>query len=173
MHLHSLEAKASQPGLMKRKPGNWLDFNANERESKRQKWYRGEEIRGGERKKSSGNFLPLSSTVTQSNMTPVNPREAQNSRLSRNQDFLQVGRFHTALKLRPIFGLLFSTRNHGNNQQPPAKGGRPGQTEAGEELGRSGPTSDAALCSLEWWREASPSSILSNDSGSLAAWFLH
>lgn len=32
MHLHSLEAKASEPGLMKRKPGNWLDFNANERE---------------------------------------------------------------------------------------------------------------------------------------------
>lgn len=32
MHLHSLEAKASEPGLMKRNLSNCLDFNANERE---------------------------------------------------------------------------------------------------------------------------------------------
>lgn len=32
MHLHSLEANASEPGLMKRNPSNCSDFNANERE---------------------------------------------------------------------------------------------------------------------------------------------
>lgn len=47
MHLHSLEAKASEPGLMKRKPGNWLDFNANEREQETEMIQRGREKQQG------------------------------------------------------------------------------------------------------------------------------
>jgi hypothetical protein len=35
MHLHSLEAKASEPSLMKRNPRNHRDFNGNAREGKK------------------------------------------------------------------------------------------------------------------------------------------
>lgn len=63
MHLHSLEAKASEPGLMKRNPSNWLDFNANEREweteregeREREKW-----DGRGKKKKAVGTFLSSS-----------------------------------------------------------------------------------------------------------------
>lgn len=57
MHLHSLEAKASEPGLMKRNPSNWLDFNANERERET------ERVRGRKKKKSSRNFFFSSSSA--------------------------------------------------------------------------------------------------------------
>lgn len=79
MHLHSLEAKASEPGLMKRNPTNWLDFNANERE--------GEQVRNGERKAkrvrekwngrgSSRNFFLLSSKTQTRSGTSAHPMEA-------------------------------------------------------------------------------------------------
>lgn len=80
MHLHSLEAKASEPGLMKRKPGNWLDFNANEREQETEMTQRGEKSEEEGRKKPQELFS-LSGAVMQSDVTPVGPSEVQHGPL--------------------------------------------------------------------------------------------
>lgn len=55
---------------MKRKPGNWLDFNANERETETGM------TRRGEKSEEEGEF-----SLTLSRMTPGGPTEVQHGPL--------------------------------------------------------------------------------------------
>lgn len=170
MHLHSLEAKASEPGLMKRKPGNWLDFNANERERETEMIQKGEKSEEEGREKKKQQELappPLSEAVIQGNMAPVNPAEGREGRPRCNQNLLRVGRLHLHVPGRflckPVTAqtLINLPRREEDFAPPSPPGSQRGPA-------RRRPSSPSAFRGLEPRRDDSASSILSNDPGSTA-----